>query len=439
MKKLAVIILAAGKGERMVSDRPKVLHHILGKSLLGHVVSAAQTLHPEKIIVVVGHKSDDVKKAFEKEASIEWVFQEQQLGTAHAVLCAKQSLKDFEGEVLILYGDAPLLRAETLKEMREVSEKSHADLLLATAHFQQPSGYGRILRNHHGKIQEIVEEKEASSDEKKIQEVNPGIYLLDAQILHFLDKIEKSIAKGEYYLTDIVVEALKQKKVVETYLVPHEDEVKGINNKSQLAEATQILQKRINEAWMAKGVTMVSPETTFIESSVILEVDVIVHPGVVITGNSKVGKGSEILAYSVIEESIVGNGTRIGPFAHLRPASVVGDEAHVGNFVELKKTTLGKGSKANHLAYLGDAVIGEKANIGAGTITCNYDGEKKFQTIIEDGAFIGSDTQLVAPVKVGKKAYVGSGTTVTKDVPDGALALSRIEQKNIPNWKKKGK
>lgn len=439
MKKLAVIILAAGKGERMVSDRPKVLHHVLGKSLLGHVISAAQTLHPEKIIVVVGHKSDDVKKAFEKEASIEWVFQEQQLGTAHAVLCAKQALKDFEGEVLILYGDAPLLRAETLKEMREVSEKSHADLLLATAHFQQPSGYGRILRNHYGKIREIVEEKEASAEEKKIHEINPGIYLLDADLLHFLDKIEKSIAKGEYYLTDIVVESVKQKRIIETYAVAHEDEVKGINNKSQLAEATKILQKRINEEWMSKGVTMVSPETTFIETSVILEADVILHPGVVITGNSKIGKGSEILAYSVIEESVVGSGVRIGPFAHLRPASVVGDEAHVGNFVELKKTTLGKGSKANHLAYLGDAVIGEKANIGAGTITCNYDGEKKFQTIIEDGAFIGSDTQLVAPVKVGKKAYVGSGTTVTKDVPDGALALSRIEQKNIPNWKKKGK
>ncbi len=439
MKKLAVLILAAGKGERMRSDRPKVLHPVLGKPLLGHVLAAGKSLDPQKIVVVVGHRSEDVRKAFEREASVEWVFQDQQLGTAHAVLCAEKALQDFDGEVLILYGDAPLLRAETLKKMRAEASDQNADLLLATAHFQEPTGYGRILRDSQGRIREIVEEKEASPDEKRVNEVNPGIYLLGASLLHALKKIEKSVVKGEYYLTDIVVEALKQKKNVATHLVADEDEVKGINTKSQLAEASRILQKRINEEWMSLGVEFISPETTFIESTVVLEPDVRLHPGVVVTGRSKIARGAEILAYSVIEDSDVGSGARIGPFAHLRPQSVVGEEAHVGNFVELKKTILGKGSKANHLAYLGDAVIGEKANIGAGTITCNYDGEKKFQTLIEDGAFIGSDTQLVAPVKVGKKAYVGSGTTVTKDVPDGALALSRVEQKNIPGWKKRTK
>ena len=436
MKNLAVIILAAGKGERMRSDLPKVLHSILGKPLLRHSLDAARSLNPQKILVVVGHKSEQVQKAF-PDTDIQWVHQAEQLGTAHAVLCAEKALGDFKGNVLILYGDVPLLRGETLQSLCEAAVEKKSDLMLATTILQDPYGYGRIVRDGVGCIAEVVEEKEASPDEKKIKEVNPGIYLLDAQILKTLEKIEKSIAKGEYYLTDIVVHALKDQQKVETFEIKDADEIRGINNRVQLAEATQILQKRINQHWMEQGVTFVSPETTFIENTVTLSSDVILHPGVVITGNSKIGSGSEVLAYSVIEESVVGSGARIGPFAHLRPASIVGDEAHVGNFVELKKTTLGKGSKANHLAYLGDAVIGEKANIGAGTITCNYDGEKKFQTVIEDGAFIGSDTQLVAPVKVGKKAYVGSGTTVTKDVPDGALALSRVEQKNIPNWKKK--
>lgn len=439
MRDLAVLILAAGKGERMRSELPKVLQPLGGRPLLSYSLEIAKSLKPKKTIVLVGHKADEVRAFFEKEA-VEWVLQEQQLGTAHAVLCAMDSLKDFHGQLLILYGDVPLLRQETLEEMIRIARWDHPSMVLLTTHRENPAGYGRIIRNAAGEIQKIVEEKEAKDWEKEVTEINSGISLVQVDALREpLKQVEKSIVKGEYYLTDVIEAFILSGKKVSSLLTDCPGEVMGVNSRKELAEAENVLQTRIRDSWMEKGVTMISPESIRIEPQVELSPDVILHPGVILTGKTRVARGAEILAYSVIEESEVGEKARLGPFAHLRPGSVVGPESHVGNFVELKKTKLGHGSKANHLAYLGDATIGDRVNVGAGTITCNYDGVNKYQTIIEDGVFIGSDTQLVAPVTVGKGAYVGAGTTVTKDVPSEALAVSRVEQKNVLNWKNKKK
>ncbi len=434
---LAVIILAAGKGERMQSELPKVLHSLLGEPLLAHVLNTARVLKPKKQVVVVGYKAQEVKATFAEEKNILWVLQPKQLGTAHAVLCTSAELKRFRGKVLILYGDVPLLKSSTLQLLLSTAWEKKADLVLATTQLENPNGYGRIVRNARGEIARIVEEKEATPGEKVIKEINPGIYLLDASLLDILKKIQKSAAKKEYYLTDLVSESLRAGKSVATCFLKDSREVLGVNTKSQLAQATAILRSRIQQEWLEKGVVMIAPESTWIDAQVQIGSDVVLHPGVILQGKTRIKQGAEILAYSVIEDCEVGEGARVGPFAHLRPGSVVGRGAHVGNFVELKKTILGEGAKANHLAYLGDAIIGDRANIGAGTITCNYDGLEKHKTFVGEEAFIGSDSQLVAPVKIGKKAYVGSGTTVTKDVPAGALAISRVEQHHILNWRKK--
>lgn len=434
---LAVIILAAGKGERMQSELPKVLHPLMGQPLLAHVLNAARVLKPKKQMVVVGYKAQEVKTAFVDEKNIQWVLQPKQLGTAHAVLCASQELKRFRGKVLILYGDVPLLKSSTLQLLLNTAWEKKANLVLATTQLENPTGYGRIVRNGRGEIARIVEEKEATPGEKVIKEINPGIYLLDASLLDILKTIQKSVGKKEYYLTDLVSESLRAGKSVATCLLKDSREVLGVNTKPQLAQATAILKNRIQQEWLEKGVVMMAPESIWIDAPVQIESDVLLHPGVILQGKTHIRQGAEILAYSVIEDCEVGEGARVGPFAHLRPGSVVGRGSHVGNFVELKKTILGDGVKANHLAYLGDAIIGDRANIGAGTITCNYDGMEKHKTLVGEEAFIGSDSQLVAPVKIGKKAYVGAGTTVTKDIPAGALAISRVEQHHILNWKKK--
>ncbi len=435
-----VLILAAGKGERMRSDLPKVLHPLGGRPLLSYCLETAKSLKPSKIVVLTGHGSDRVRKRFASEKAV-WALQAKQLGTAHAVLCGLTALKEKSGLLYILYGDVPLLKPATLRRMREVRHKEDASLVLLTARLENPKGYGRIVRETNGEIARIVEEKEAEDWEKEIGEINTGIYLARIEDIRApLQRVKKSIVKGEYYLTDLIEELLAQgKKVATLELKDAEDAAEGlgINNRAELAHADRILQGRIRRGWMESGVTMVFPETIRIDASARLEPDVVLHPGVVIEGASRLRRGAEILPYSVIEESDVGAGARIGPFAHLRPGSKIGPGAHVGNFVELKKTALGPGAKANHLAYLGDATIGARANVGAGTITCNYDGFHKYPTVIGEEAFIGSDTQLVAPVKVGKRAWVGAGTTVTQDVPDGALAVSRQKQQNIPGYDSK--
>ncbi len=440
-KDVSVLILAAGQGTRMRSSLPKVLHALCGRPLLAHVIGAARSVKPRKIVAITGHGSSQVREAFQTE-KLTWALQSKQLGTAHAVLCGLDALKDARGLLYILYGDVPLLRPETLQRMAQAMREDAASLVLLTAHLENPKGYGRIVRQNPkdsaSDVARIVEEKEADETEKKIREINTGIYLVRIEdIREPLQKVKKSIVKGEYYLTDLVAELIARGKRVSTVSVEEPEEGLGVNTRAELAVADAVLQRRIRRAWMEAGVTMMFPETIRIDGEAHLEPDVILHPGVVIEGKSVLKKGAEILPYSVIEHSEVGEGARIGPFAHLRPNSKVGTKAHVGNFVELKKTVLKDGAKANHLAYLGDAVIGARANIGAGTITCNYDGFHKYPTVIGEEAFIGSDTQLVAPVTVGRRAWVGAGTTVTKDVPDGALAVTRVDQRNIPGYDSK--
>lgn len=436
-EKVSALILAAGKGERMRSELPKVLHPLCGRPLLAHVLATAQSVKPAKTAVITGHGSEKVRKAFGQEKVL-WALQAQQLGTAHAVLCGLQTLKEKMGVLYILYGDVPLLKPETLARMRETMKSENASLVFLTAHLENPKGYGRVVRETSGSVARIVEEKEAEAWEKEIREINTGIYLVRIEdILAPLQRVKKSIVKGEYYLTSLIEELNTQGKIVATVTVEDPVEGLGVNNRVELAMADQVLQARIRRRWMESGITMLFPETIRIDAQAVLEQDVVLHPGVVIEGGSRVGRGVEILPYSVIEESTIAAGAKIGPFAHLRPHSKVGAGAHVGNFVELKKTSLGPGAKANHLAYLGDTVVGARANVGAGTITCNYDGFHKYPTVIGEEAFIGSDTQLVAPVKVGKRAWVGAGTTVTKNIPDGALAVSRVSQHNIPHYDSK--
>ncbi|HSA59683.1 MAG TPA: bifunctional UDP-N-acetylglucosamine diphosphorylase/glucosamine-1-phosphate N-acetyltransferase GlmU [bacterium] len=432
-EKIAVLILAAGKGERMRSDLPKVLHPLGGRPLLAYGLETAKALKPSKIVVLTGHAGDRVRKAFAGE-KVTWAVQPRQIGTAHAVLCGLEALKG-RGPLFILYGDIPLLRPETLQRMRTAFSEEDASLAILTARLENPKGYGRIVREGNGEITRIVEEKEAEDWEREIREVNTGIYLARIEDVRGpLQKVRKSIVKGEYYLTDLVEELIAEGKRVVTVGAEDEDEVRGVNTRAELARADAALQDRIRLRWMEAGVTMIAPETIRIDARARLEPDSVLHPGVVIEGSSKVARGAEILPYSVIEESEIGAGARVGPFAHVRPGSKIGPGAHVGNFVELKKTSLGGGAKANHLAYLGDTSVGARANVGAGTITCNYDGFHKYPTVIGEEAFIGSDTQLVAPVKVGRRAWVGAGTTVTQDVPDGALAVSRLKQQNIPGY-----
>jgi bifunctional UDP-N-acetylglucosamine pyrophosphorylase/glucosamine-1-phosphate N-acetyltransferase len=357
------------------------------------------------------------------------------LGTAHAVLCGLEALKEKTGLLYILYGDVPLLRPETLVRMRETLKNEDASLVFLTAILENPRGYGRVVRETNGSVARVVEEKESEDWEKEIREVNTGIYLVCIEdVLGPLRSVKKSIVKGEYYLTDLIERLISEGKTVATVAADDPAEGQGVNNRAELAEADRVLQNRIRRAWMEAGVTMIFPETIRVDADARLEADAVLHPGVVIEGASLLRRGAEILPYSVIEASEIGAGARVGPFAHVRPGSKIGAGAHVGNFVELKKASLGPGAKANHLSYLGDATVGARANVGAGTITCNYDGFHKYPTVIGEEAFIGSDTQLVAPVKVGKRAWVGAGTTVTQDVPNGALALSRQKQQNVPGY-----
>lgn len=431
---LSVLILAAGKGERMRSSLPKMLHPLGGRPLLSHSLRNAKSLKPRRVVVLTGHESDQVRKVFSKER-VTWALQSKQLGTAHAVLTGLEVLRRQSGPLFILYGDVPLLKPETLARMRRAFSEEDASLVLLTARLEKPRGYGRVVREGNGEIARIVEEKDAEDWEREIREINAGVYLARIEDIRTpLQKVRKSIVKGEYYLTDLVEALITEGKRIVTVEAGEEDEIHGVNTRAELARAELVLQDRLRRRWMEAGVTMLAPETVRIDEGVRLEPDVVLHAGVMITGQSSIARGAEILPYSVIEESEVGPGARVGPFAHLRPGSKVGAGAHVGNFVELKKATLGAGAKANHLAYLGDAVIGAKANVGAGTITCNYDGFHKYKTVIGEEAFIGSDTQFVAPVKVGRRAWVGAGTTVTQDVPEGALAISRVPQQNIKGY-----
>lgn len=449
-KDIAVIILAAGLGTRMKSDTAKVLHPLLGKPMIVHVLKAAG-VGAKKTILVLGHQADRVKEAA-RDFPVQVVLQERQLGTGHAVLQAEKALEGFTGDVVILSGDVPLIRDATVHGLIDRHRRGKGVLTMMTAVIADPAGYGRVIKDAAGNLLRVVEHKDASAEEKGVREINTGIYCIDAGFLFSnLKTLKNDNAQGEYYLPDLIAAAVEKGLGAGVAAVGDVDEVMGINNRVELAHAEKLLRARTNEYWMREGVTFMAPDNTYVDDDVILGRDVVLYPGCMIQGrtvigdgctigpwarivDSRIGDNVKVLDGSVIEESAVDDGCFVGPLAHLRPSAVLGKGVHVGNFVEIKKSEIGDGSKANHLSYIGDSIVGKRVNVGAGTITCNYDGVKKHQTIIEDDVFVGSDTQLVAPVRVGRGAVVAAGTTVTRDVPAESLAVSRVRQENREGW-----
>jgi bifunctional UDP-N-acetylglucosamine pyrophosphorylase/glucosamine-1-phosphate N-acetyltransferase len=441
----------------MKSGLPKVLHRISGLALIDHVLRTARSVSPSTVTVVVGHQAEAVREHLAASPEVRFAVQEPQLGTAHALQQTEPVLDGRSGTVILLSGDVPLLTFDTLRRLVATHRGAKAAATVVTATVERPYGYGRIVRAE-GRIARIVEERDASPAERQIREINSGIYAFDlAPLFDALRGIASQNAQGEFYLTDLIAIYRRRAMPVETLLIENSQEIRGINSRTELAEVSRLLRQQKNEELMAAGVTLVDPATTYIDPDVQIGPDTVIHPGVVIEGETHIGSACEIQAHVRITNSTLGDrvivnnfcvliGARVadeaavGPFAHLRPESVLAERAKVGNFVELKQTTLGPGAKANHLSYLGNATIGANVNVGAGTITCNYDGTRKHQTVIEDGAFIGSDTQIIAPITVGRGAYVGTGTTVRENVPPGALAVSAGKQRNIEGWveRKKG-
>jgi bifunctional UDP-N-acetylglucosamine pyrophosphorylase/glucosamine-1-phosphate N-acetyltransferase len=428
-----VVILAAGKGKRMCSDLPKVLHPIAGKPMLAHVLDTARKLagvgNKARICVVYGHGGEQVREALAAD-DLTWAKQEPQLGTGHAVLQALPHL-DPAAPTLVLYGDVPLIRAETLERLLKVSRGGTA---LLTVKLPNPHGYGRIVRAN-GKVARIVEEKDADDAERAIDEVNTGILITPtAALARWLPGLGNTNAQGEYYLTDIVGLAVGEGMAVEAVHPDHVWEVEGVNSKVQLATLERIHQRNVAESLMEAGVTLADPSRIDVRGELTCGRDVFIDVNCVFEGKVTLADGVRILPNCVIHDAVVGPKCIIGPFARLRPGTVLGTDVHIGNFVEVKNSSVADHSKANHLAYIGDATVGSRVNVGAGTITCNYDGANKFRTVIEDDVFIGSDTQLVAPVTVGKGATLGAGTTLTRDAPAGELTISRARQATIPGW-----
>ncbi len=442
-----VLVLAAGKGTRMRSSRPKVLHRLAGCPLVEHVLRAADPLAAASTTLVVGHQSEVVERALDATRNaLRFVRQEQQLGTAHAVLQAEPVLAGQSGTLVVLMGDAPLVSSRTTQALAETHERTGAVATVLTATIERPYGYGRIVRRG-GRIAEVVEEADATSEQRALREVNSGIYAFDlAPLFAALRAVPEAGPKRERYLPGILRRYREQGRTVET-VIAAADEIRGINSRHELAEAGSLMRHRKNEEMMAAGVTIVDPATAYVDVDVEVGPDTVIHPGVMLEGRTSIGARCELHAGVRIVNSIIGDdvtvnnhsviidaeiaaAARVGPFAHIRPGSAVGEQATVGNFVEIKKTTLGPGAKAGHLSYIGDAVVGAGANVGAGTITCNYDGVAKHRTTIGEDAFVGSGTQLVAPVTVERGAYVAAGSCITDDVPAGALAVARGRQVN---------
>ncbi len=454
-KGLTAVILAAGKGTRMKSALPKVLHPICGQPMLSYPLTAARMAGFKQLKVVTGHGSEQVKKTF-TDADIEWVEQTDQLGTGHALMCASGALRGYSGALLLLCGDVPLLKAETIERLYEYHRGQGAAVTVLTAEMPNPTGYGRIIRDGE-QVVRIVEEKDADDQQRQVTEINTGTYIFDAAfVLTALKGLKQNNAQKEYYLTDVVAAAVGQGLKTRALTVDDPTEAMGINDRCQLAEAEVLMRWKINADLMFGGISMTDPTTVYIDNGVEIGMDTVIHPNVHLRGSTKIGKnciietgvvvvdsivadGVHLKAGSAIEEANIGPECKIGPMAHLRPGTVLTGHNKIGNYVETKKALLGEGSQASHLTYIGDAEVGKNVNFGCGTITCNYDGVNKYKTIVEDDVFVGSDTQFVAPVTIGRNSLIAAGSTITKDVPADALAMSRTPQKVIPGWAAKKK
>ncbi|AGK51831.1 bifunctional UDP-N-acetylglucosamine diphosphorylase/glucosamine-1-phosphate N-acetyltransferase GlmU [Bacillus sp. 1NLA3E] len=446
------IILAAGQGTRMKSKLYKVLHPVCGKPMVQHVVDQISRLHIEEMVTIIGHGAEKVKSQLGSQS--QYALQEQQLGTAHAVIQAKDMLAGKQGVTLVVCGDTPLIKAETMEALFKQHEETQAKATVLTAKATDPTGYGRVIRNDQGYVEKIVEHKDASDQERNIKEINTGTYCFDNLALFTaLEQVSNDNVQGEYYLPDVIEILKKQGKTVTAYQTAEFEETLGVNDRIALSEAERILRKRINESHMRNGVTLIDPATSYIGSDVKIGQDTVIYPGTILTGKTEIGSECVIGPNSEIKECHVGNGTNIrqsvahdssigsfvniGPFAHIRPKSDIHDDVKIGNFVEIKKANFGKGSKASHLSYIGDAEVGKDVNIGCGSITVNYDGKNKFLTKIEDHVFVGCNSNLVAPVTIGKGSYVAAGSTITSDVPEDALSIARARQVNKENYVEK--
>lgn len=451
MAELGVILLAAGQGTRMKSDLPKVLHPLGGKALFLHALDTARRLDPKITAVVIGHGADAVRRSC-TDARVRWPVQDRQLGTGHAVLCAQHVFKEFGGDVLILSGDVPLIRESTLRSLIERHRRRCAAVTLLTARLEMPKGYGRVLRDSGGAITGIVEERDATESQQTIHEVNAGIYVARTTFLFAaLNSVRNENHQGEYYLPDIVTIGLAQRQTIATLRVDDPREVMGINSREELAMMEKSLRQSINQKWMLAGVTLKDPDTTYIEDGVTIGKDTVIGPNTQLCGKTVIGAGCRIDGSAYITDAAIGDdvhlrfsvvltdcrierGAIVGPFAHLRPGTHLGANVHIGNFVEAKEAKLGEGTKANHLTYLGDVTIGRDTNIGAGTITCNYDGFNKYKSSIGDRVQVGSDTTLVAPIALGDDVYVATASTVRRDVPAGALVFNTREEQVREGW-----
>ncbi|MBG9769295.1 bifunctional UDP-N-acetylglucosamine diphosphorylase/glucosamine-1-phosphate N-acetyltransferase GlmU [Bacillus vallismortis] len=452
MDKRYAVVLAAGQGTRMKSKLYKVLHPVCGKPMVEHVVDEALKLSLSKLVTIVGHGAEEVKKQLGDKS--EYALQAEQLGTAHAVKQAQPFLADEKGVTIVICGDTPLLKAETMEQMVKEHTQREAKATILTAVAEDPTGYGRIIRGENGAVQKIVEHKDASEEERLVTEINTGTYCFDNEALfRAIDQVSNDNAQGEYYLPDVIEILKNEGETVAAYQTGNFQETLGVNDRVALSQAEQFMKERINKRHMQNGVTLIDPLNTYISPDAVIGSDTVIYPGTVLKGEVQIGEdtiigphteimnssiGSRtVIKQSVVNHSKVGNDVNIGPFAHIRPDSVIGNEVKIGNFVEIKKTQFGDRSKASHLSYVGDAEVGTDVNLGCGSITVNYDGKNKYLTKIEDGAFIGCNSNLVAPVTVGEGAYVAAGSTVTEDVPGKALAIARARQVNKDDYVKK--
>lgn len=443
---ISAVILAAGKGVRMKSQLPKVVHRVAGKAMVEHVSQAARSAGADKVVVVVGHGRNAVEELF-PAGTVEFAVQEEQLGTGHALMQAMDMVQG-DQTVVVLAGDTPLLRPNIIKALLDHHRSSQAAATVLSTQIENPYGYGRIIRDQQGAFQTIVEEKDAGEKEKRVREINSGMYAMEVnEVASALTGLGNNNRQGEYYLTEVLTILKANNKRVEVLQVDAQEDIYGINDRVQLAQAETILRQRKNIALMEQGVTIVDPGSTFIDTDVIIGADTTIYPGTIIEGLSRIGSHCQVgpythitsstigaqvvIEHSRLKEAQVGDECTIGPYAYLRPGAVLHRKVKVGDFVEIKKSILGEGSKAPHLSYIGDAQVGKGVNIGAGTITCNYDGKNKWETILEDGVFIGSNTNLVAPVRIGANSVTGAGSTITRDVAADTLAVERAQQKNL--------